>query len=172
MRHNGRADRISPTKHGYVIRPVRRTRKGVAARRVSRRHEPQTVSVAVDGPQSHVIVAPAVQATTPSAVRKQADRVFSRDSACVIAHEGAPPLRPRTVRRRTRRQISTYRPRRYVDAQLHEQLRGNPLLAPRSIRRRHLRSRATSSFDCRGYADRRATPLRQSFRTRRDQGSL
>jgi len=46
---------------------------------VSRRREPKTVSdVAVDGPQSHVIVAPAVQATRQTAVQKQTDRVFSR----------------------------------------------------------------------------------------------
>src|SRR5262245_10627496 len=67
------------------------------------------------------------------------EEIARQHGARVIAHERAPALRPRTIARcTTRRDVTPYRPRGDVDAQLHEQLAGNPLLAPDAIRQRHV----------------------------------
>jgi hypothetical protein len=58
----------------------------------------------------------------------------------VVPHEGTPRLCSLFRARWSRRHIPPDRPRRNSEAELHEELGGNPLLAPRPIRGRHHRN--------------------------------
>jgi hypothetical protein len=67
------------------------------------------------------------------------EEVTCQNGPRMIPNERAPRLRAaRRAWCRPRRHVAPYRPRRQPDADFHEELRGNPLLAPRHICCRHL----------------------------------
>jgi hypothetical protein len=72
----------------------------------------------------------------PKGSRSNGKEIAGEHRSCVVPHEGRTPRLPSlSLARWSRRHVPSHGPRRDANAELDEELGGNPFLAPRPIRR-------------------------------------